>query len=174
MRRGGWRTNRKTGGHFYSYGYGSYNKQYLPRIGKNVLRELSVQPRNYRQMLQQKENLKISTVINALGQVPLINEIHAAYVAADFLWTNWALISNLYSIYDKKGPDGLAKVIGTDIVKDCLTDAQTDIFWSQISRIVPAPLQPEVKACFSRVVEKITDVEVDFVRNFLAEQTRKK
>lgn len=167
MRRGGWRTNRKTGGRFYSYGYG-YNKQYLPKLGRDVIQGLPRQPKNTLRAPQR--NLKTSTILSIFDQAPLISELHAAYTVADFLWNQRELISNLSDIYDKKGPEGLASAIGTDMVKDCLTDVQTDIFWSQIGKVVPAPFQPEAKACFSKVVEKITDAEVEFISNFIATQ----
>ena len=172
VRRGGWRTNRKTGGRFYSYRYNTYNNSKLPKIGGDIIR-LPTHPSNCRRKVSQPKKLGASTIFSVLNQTPIISEIHAAYTTADFLWTNRELILNLCNVYDQKGSAGLAKAIGTEVARDCLTDFQVEILWTQLSKIVPAPIQPEVKACFSSVVAKITDAEVDFVSNFLAEQTRR-
>ncbi len=171
MTRGGWRTNRKTGGHFYApSAYSTQNKTCLSsKIGNDVLRVTPRQlPKSYKQTAN-IESLKTSTILSVLGHAPLISELYAAYSVADYLWSNWQLISELYNIYEKKVPAGLATVIGTDIVKDGLTDVQTEVFWSQISKAVPAPLQPQAKTVVTNVIEKITDAEVDFVTHFLTE-----
>lgn len=125
--------------------------------------------------LTQPEETVISYALDTVfNQVPIISELHTAYVLADSIYDNWNSITQLYDVYQKKGWDGVAESIGTDIVRDALSSVQTNLVWLAICKLIPTPIQNESKEVLSGIIDKVTSAEVNFVTEFLTEQKTKK
>jgi len=125
---------------------------------------------NRRTLSEETEETIINCALDSFLRAPIISELHTAYLLADTIYDNWNTITQLYDAYQKKGWDGVAESIDTEIAQDTLASIQTKIVWSIICKCVPAPLQKEGKETLSGIMNKVTSVEVNFVTNLLTKQ----
>lgn len=149
-------------------------KRGLPKIGGDVIR-LRVPMRTANSRLPKPKGSIIKTAVySVLSQVaralPIISELHTAYVLADSIYDNWSIIKELYDSYQKGETDKIATSIGTEVVHGGLSNLQTNILWSQIARLIPTSLQKEGKAILSQLMGKVTTAEINFVKSFLTSQ----
>ena len=101
----------------------------------------------------------LRSIINSfLRQTPFLRELHSAFVVADAVYTNLDLIKESYNSYQKGGLMGVAKEVRSDALrKDLLVAIKGYVDRNQDSSF----------SILSMVIERITEEEIKYVRDFL-------
>jgi hypothetical protein len=116
-----------------------------------------------KELTKKQLNVVISLV---LSQAPIVKELHSAYILADAIYENWDLVTQLYDIYEKKGWQGVANIIGSSIAQNA-SSAQTEIAWTIISPYIPTEYQSIGKHIFASIMNQLTSEEISLVKQFL-------
>jgi hypothetical protein len=110
----------------------------------------------------------LGTIINSvLQQAPIFRELQSAYLVADAACVNLDLIKEIYSSYQEGNLKRTMEGVGNDVLRDVLSSTQTNIVWLAIKDYIPRSYQNKSFSILSRVMEKVTDEEIKYVRRFL-------
>lgn len=145
------RTGRRKDGSTYRY-------PITPKRGGRILPPI--------QRVRAGESLLNNALSSILYQTPIFRELHSAYIVADSIYNNWSLIKELYERY---GKEGWAGVVDSEAVHRAMTSIQTNIIWEVIKGVIPERFHDRSLDILSAVVNKITDEEIRYVKNFLQE-----
>ena len=110
----------------------------------------------------------LGTIINSvLQQAPIFRELQSAYLVADAVCVNLDLIKNFYSSYQEGNLKRTMEGVGDYVLHNVLSSTQTNIVWLAIKDYIPRRYQNKSFSILSRVMEKVTDEEIKYVRRFL-------
>jgi G3E family GTPase len=99
-----------------------------------------------------------------VSQVPFFRELDSALSVADLVFDNWNTIKDLYERYRKKG---LVGVVDSRAARETLASLQTRAVWEVVRRVIPKQFHDSSYNILSKVVDKITDEEIRYVRDWL-------
>jgi hypothetical protein len=149
---------------------GRRRKGNLPKVSHQQINSQHIQRMQEQNRLERKITKNALSAV--LNQAPLISELHTCYLLADTVFSNLDLITKTYDSYQKYGLNGVTEILGIEIVKNTLSDIQTEIAWHAISKFVPPMIQEQGKEVLSNIIDKVTSAEVSFVKNFLIEEKK--
>ena len=102
-----------------------------------------------------------------LSQTPIIRELRSAYIVADSIYTHWSLVKELYEEYTLHELEGLVGTVSEEAMRSALSTMQTNIIWGVLRQYIPKSHHNKSLDILSNVVDKITDEEIKYVKNFL-------
>jgi hypothetical protein len=88
------------------------------------------------------------------------------------LFVCYKLVNAIYSVakaYGEQGPEGVAKVIGKEVISGPLTGNQGTLAWNLIANNLDPSFHVVAKALLEECVDGITNEEIDFVSRSLAQ-----
>jgi len=98
---------------------------------------------------------------------PAIREIFLAYEIANTVYTHWNIIRRCYESYTKGDLAEAAKIMGKEILRETVPSMESTIIWNAIRNYVPGEWKKSVQPLLSKLVDELTEKEIDFVARHL-------
>ena len=98
--------------------------------------------------------------------MPALREICLALEAANIIYAYWRLIKKCYESYEK-GDLEIVKIVGKEIFSEASLSKESAIIWNVINDYVPNGQKEVIKTLLSKIMEGLTEEEIDFVARIL-------
>ena len=99
--------------------------------------------------------------------MPALREICLALEAANIIYAYWRLIKKCYESYEKGDLKEVVKIVGKEIFSEASLSKESAIIWNVINDYVPNGQKEVIKTLLSKIMEGLTEEEIDFVARVL-------